>query len=144
MIVIPAFYRDVLDTSSGAETGELNGMYVKLIRAADMLDNSVMFDFAFYNTDYNIQQTLVDIYDYFKLKLQKKNGLIRKALLGKTVDYSVRTVITAPMYQADRLEDMSVNFTHTQMPLTQVLVAAYPFIIKELKSYFERNVFLII
>lgn len=141
MIVIPAFYRDVLDTSSGAETGELNGMYVKLIRAADMLDNSVMFDFAFYNTDYNIQQTLVDIYDYFKLKLQKKNGLIRKALLGKTVDYSVRTVITAPMYQADRLEDMSVNFTHTQMPLTQVLVAAYPFIIKELKSYFERNVF---
>lgn len=141
MIVIPAFYRDVLDTSSGTETGELNGLYIKLIRSADMLENSVMFDFAFYNTDYNIQQTLVDIYDYFKLKLQRKNGLIRKSLLGKSIDYSVRTVITAPMYQADRLEDMPVDFTHTLVPLTQVLVAAYPFIIKELKNYFERNIF---
>jgi hypothetical protein len=141
MLVIPAFYRDVLDESSGTKSGDLNSLYIKLLRSTDMLSNSLMFDFAFYSTDYTIQQTLVDIYDYFKLKLQKKNGMIRKSLMGKTIDYSVRTVITAPSYQADRLEDMPINFTHTQVPLTQVLDLCYPYIIRELKLWFERIVF---
>jgi len=43
----------------------------------------------------------VEVYDYFKNSLDKKNGMLRKYLLGKNVDYCVRTVISAPLYNCD-------------------------------------------
>lgn len=141
-IVCPPFYRDVLNTSSGGETGELNGLYVKLIRQVSMLDNSMMFDFAFYNIEYQIQCTIVEIYDYFKIKLQKKQGLIRKALMSKTVDYGSRTIITAPIYSADRYEDMPVDAAHMAVPLSQVCALLYPQMIREIKNWFSQAVML--
>jgi len=140
-IVIPAFYRDILDTSKGAETGDLNGLYIKLIRQTSMLNDSAMFDFAFYNVEYQIQNTMVEIYDYFKGKLEKKNGLIRKALMSKTIDYGSRTIITAPMYYADRCEDMPVDADHMAVPLPQVCATMYPQMVRELKNWFDRNLF---
>ena len=139
-IVIPAFYRDVLDTSSGGETGELNDLYIKLIREVSMLSNSAMFDFAFYNIEYQIQCTMVEIYDYFKIKLQKKNGLIRKSLMSKTVDYGSRTIITAPMYTSNRYEDMPIDAAHMAIPLSQVCALLYPQMIREIKNWFQQNI----
>ena len=82
-IVIPAFYRDIKTSSGGGgETSDLNNFYVKLIRNASLLKERDMFDFTFHSTNYNMQNYLVDIYDYFKDKLDKKNGLLRKYLMG--------------------------------------------------------------
>lgn len=86
-IVIPAFYRDINSSQAGGgEVPELDQMYVKLIRMAALLKDRDMFDFSFHSTNYNIQQTLTDIYNFFKDKLDKKSGLLRKYLLGKNVD----------------------------------------------------------
>ena len=141
-IVIPAFYRDIKTGSSsgGGQTEDINNMYAKLIRLSTLIKNQSMFDFQFHSTNYNIQSVIVDIYDYFKRKLEKKRGLIRKYLMGKNVDYCTRTVITAPTYHADRPEDLFVDFTHSSIPLAQCCSLTYPFVVRWIKNFFEREV----
>ena len=79
VIVIPAFYRDIKSSSrGGGETVELNTFYTKLIRYASMLKEQNMFDFVFHQMNWNIQNTIVEVYDYFKTKLEKKSGMIRR------------------------------------------------------------------
>lgn len=141
-IVIPAFYRDITtgSSSNGGETDDINNMYAKLIRLATLIKNQDMFDFQFHSTNYTIQTTIVAIYDYFKHKLEKKKGLIRKYLMGKNVDYCTRTVITAPTYHADRPEDLFTDFSHAGIPIAQVCSLAYPFVLHWIKDFFEREV----
>ena len=140
-IVIPAFYRDIkTGSSSGGETDDINNMYAKLIRLSSLIKNQDLFDFQFHSTNYNIQLTLVDIYDYFKHKLEKKQGLIRKYLMGKNCDYCTRTVITAPTYHANRPEELFTDFRYTSIPISQVCSLAYPFVVRYVKMFFEREV----
>lgn len=142
LIVIPAFYRDIISNENGSgETGKLNTFYAKQIRMCSMLKDQNLFDFQLYATQYNIQETLVSIYDYFKNKLDKKNGMIRKYLMGKTVDYSTRSVITAPQFHAERPSDMMTDLRHCALPISQVCSLAHPFVMHHLKAFFEREVF---
>ena len=142
-IVIPVFYRDIVSSSKGdGETGELNKYYASLIRLCSLIDDSAsLFDFQFHGTNYEIQSLLVDIYDYFKMKLEKKNGMLRKFLMGKNVDYSVRTVITAPLYHVNRPTDLITDFRHCGVPISQICVLAYPFVFKWVHDFFEREIF---
>lgn len=141
-IVIPAFYRDIKTSSStnGGETDDINNMYARLIRFSSLINNQDMFDFQFHSTNFNIQNTIISIYDYFKRKLEKKNGLIRKYLMGKNVDYCTRTVITAPTFHADRPEDLFVDFRYSALPISQVCSLLYPFVMYYVKNFFEREV----
>lgn len=138
--VIPVFYRDVTSTSGGGKTGDLNKYYANLIRVTTLLRDREMFGFQFHATNYNIQQCLLTIYDYFKGKVEKKNGMIRKFLMGKTVDRCVRTVITAPNYHAERPSDMMVDYYHCGIPISQICSLAYEFMMHWLKNFFEREI----
>ena len=140
-IVIPAFFRDIkTGSSSGAETDDINNLYGRLIRLSSLLDRQGMFGFQFHTTNYNIQNTMIAIYDYFKHKLEKKNGMIRKYLMGKNVDYCIRTVITSPTYHADTVDDLKISFEYTLVPLAQCCSLMYPFVVKWVKDFFDRNV----
>ena len=141
-IVIPAFYRDIRTSSdsNGGSTDDVNNMYIKLIRLTSLIENQDLFDFQFHSTNYNIQNAIVDIYDFFKQKLEKKNGMIRKYLMGKNVDYCTRTVITSPTFHANRPEDLFVDYNHVSLPVSQVCSLAYPFVVKYIKDFFEREV----
>ena len=141
-IVIPAFYRDIRTSSdsNGGSTDDVNNMYIKLIRLSSLIQNQDLFDFQFHSTNYNIQNTIVDIYDFFKHKLEKKNGMLRKYLMGKNVDFCTRTVITSPTFHANRPEDMFVDYNHVSLPVSQVCSLAYPFVVKYIKDFFEREV----
>lgn len=140
-IVIPAFYRDIKSSEKGqgGNTVEINNMYTKLIRMSALIKDGDMFDFSFYSTEYSIQKTIVEIYDYFKDKLANKSGLLRKYLLGKNVDYCVRSVISCPVYSADDPRDNIVDFRHTAVPISQICVMAHPFIVHWLRNFFERE-----
>ena len=140
-LVIPPFYRDIRTSSSGGETGELNKYYANLIRYAAMLKEKDMFDFQLYQTYYNVQETLVAIYDYFKSKLEHKSGILRRYLLGKNVDYCTRTVITSPNFHANTPKDMITDFKHCAVPISQVCSLCHPFVVKWVKDFFEREVF---
>ena len=141
-LVIPAFYRDIKTGSAnnGGETEDINNMYAKLIRLASLLKNQDMFDFQFHSTNYNIQTTIISIYDYFKHKLEKKRGLLRKYLMGKNVDYCTRTVITAPTFHAEKPDELFTDFRYTSIPISQICSLTYPFILRYVKTFFEREV----
>ena len=139
-IVSPAFYRDIRSGSSGGKTVDVNNLYVRLIRMCSLLKNRNMFDFTFHSNNSNIQNTIVEIYDYYKQKLEKKNGLIRKYLMGKNVDFCTRTVITNPTYKAQRPEDCYSDFSHAAIPISQVCSLCFPFMMQYLKNFFENEV----
>lgn len=141
LIIIPPFYRDIKSSSSGGETGELNKLYANVIRYASLLREKDLFDFQFNQTNLNLQELLVSIYDFFKTKLEKKNGMLRRYLLGKNVDYCTRSVITAPQYHANNPEDLFVDFRHAAIPIAQVCSLCYPYIIKYVKDFFDREIF---
>ena len=141
ILVIPAFYRDIKTAKGGGgETSDLNNLYVKLIRMAALLEDRDMFDFAFHGTNYNVQNIMVSIYDYFKDKLDKKNGMLRKYLLGKNVDYCVRTVISAPLFIEDDPTNNMVDFRHSAIPISQICSLCYPFMVSWLRNFFEREI----
>jgi len=141
-IVIPAFYRDVnLQSSAQGKIShhEINDKYSKLIRLASVLRNDNNFDFVLNTTRAKIQETLVEIYDLLKGKLEKKHGLIRKSLLGKSIDYGARSVISAPVFNANRPEEMQVDFYHCGIPLAQCCSLFTPFIVSWVKRFFQRE-----
>lgn len=140
VIVIPAFYRDIkVDQAGGGETEAINNMYSKMIRMASLLKTRDMFDFTLHTTYYSIQSLLVDMYDFFKTKLANKNGMIRRFLMGKNVDYCVRSVISTPNFHAEKPKDMEIDFRHIGIPISQVCSLCYPFMLKWLKDFFERE-----
>ena len=141
-LVCPAMYRDInlqnIDTRKiGADT--VNGLYSKLIRLASMLKTDSTFISVMNNTKFNIQLTLVEIYDYFKKSIEKKNGLIRKSLLGKNVDYGVRSVITSSSYNTNSYKDTDVDFYHAGVPLAMCCALFTPFILHWVRNFFQRE-----
>ena len=140
-IVIPAFYRDINSNTSrgGGDTVPINDMYSKLIRMCSLIRDEAMFSFSFNSTIMRIQDLIVDIYDYFKEKIEKKAGLIRKYLMGKSVDYSGRVVITAPTFHGNTLEDNMVTYEYSAVPMAYCCVLFFPFIQHWLREFFDNN-----
>lgn len=141
-IVCPAMYRDInmqdVDTRKiGADT--INGSYSRLIRLSSMLKQDSSFTPMMNNTKYMIQLTLVEIYDYFKNLIEKKNGMIRKSLLGKNVDYGARLVITAPNYNSNSYKDTEVDFYHAGVPLANCCSLFTPFILGWVRNFLQNE-----
>src|SRR5699024_9960487 len=140
-LIIPAYYRDFnpKQSSSGEvqDTEEINNMYAKILRSVDTIsDNS--FNFINNSTKYQIQRILFDIYvKLTKDELSGKRGLLQENLLGKTVDYSTRAVISAPQVNAERWEDSNVKFGYLGVPLSQLLTLFYPFFLKYITDFIE-------
>lgn len=141
--VCPPAYRDVMlagTTDSSDHVNELNELYVRLIRAAALLAEGGLFARTQYATQMKMQETLVDISNYFKNQISRKAGLIRKYLIGKSVDYGTRSVISAPSYNNEVISDNMVDIDHTALPLSQCCSTFYPFIETWLKNFFTREI----
>ena len=143
ILVCPPAYRDVMiagTVDSSDHVNELNDMYVKLIRSVSLLSEGGRFAATQYATQLKVQDTIVDIMNFFKAQISRKQGLIRKNLIGKSVDYGARVVISAPNYNNERLEDNMVDVEHTAVPIAQCCSTFYPFIEAWLKNFFTREV----
>lgn len=139
LIIIPPFYRDVTSSSGGGQIPEINNFYANAIRLSSILKENDLFSFNLYSSQYAIQELLVETYDYFKEKLQSKNGLLRKYLMGKNVDLCTRAVITAASFHANRPEDMQINLKYSGVPISHILSLCNPFIMTWIKNFFERE-----
>lgn len=143
IIIIPPAYRDVtlagtMDTSD--HVNELNALYTKLISSVSLIQQGGLFARTQFNTQLKVQDTLVEIYNYFKGQISKKQGLIRKYLIGKSVDYGVRSVISAATYNHEHFEDNIVDIEHSAVPISQCCSLFYPFIESWLKQFFTREI----
>lgn len=142
-IVIPAFYRDVnfekMDSGKISHRAEINDKYTKLIRLASLIGNDGSFDFVLLSTKAKIQDTLVEIYDFLKGKLSKKEGMIRRNLLGKSVDYASRCVISAPTFHANKPNEMEIDYYHCGVPLAHCCSLFNPFIVAWVRNFFRQT-----
>lgn len=140
-VVIPAFYRDVnLHSADGnPKVPEINDLYAKIIRNVNMIKESNNMDFMLAAITGQTQDLIVDIYNLLKSKIEKKNGYIHKFLMGKSVDYCSRVVITATPYTANSPKDQYVDFYHTGVPLSHVCAEFTPFILFWLKRWFKQT-----
>ena len=138
-IVIPAFYRDIQSTSGGGETNELNRFYTNIIRYSNSLSQRGMFDFEMYAAESSIQNQIVAIYEYFKQKLEKKQGILRKYLMGKTVTYASRSVITANPYHDNDPDDAMIDYEHCGIPMSLLCGLVNPFLVPWVKRFFDNE-----
>lgn len=144
--ICPPFYRDYNPSKSSSGNGgmkvdEINKYYVKLIQLSKTVrQDDEGYSFSGNITQANIQLCLNDIYDfYIRGKLSKKTGHIHQALLGHTVDYSTRGVITAETYTSKSHKDSQIPFGSTGIPLTMVVVLFKGFFVKWIQDFILQH-----
>lgn len=143
ILVCPPSYRDVMiagTVDSSDHVNELNELYLRLIRNTALLSEGGLFAPMQYATQMKIQKTLVEVSEYFKNQISSKTGLIRKNLLGKSVSYGTRSVISAPTYNNNVLQDNMIDMEHVALPISQCCSTFYPFIESWLKNFFTREI----
>ena len=92
--VISPDYRPIqIDEQTGdIQIDDLTKLYQKIIMASTQLGtvSGSLFDIL----SYRMQLHIRDLYELIKVKISKKEGMIRNQLLGKRVDFSARAVIS--------------------------------------------------
>lgn len=149
MVVIPAYYRDVKTTGKYVGVGDINQLYSKLLIATRSLSESHDYGLSLSNSIRGrIQDTLADIYDYFTkgifngqpvTGIAGKFGILRRANMSKTTDYSARTVISAPELKVENIEDMITDLDYTAVPLASLTANFFPQILFFMRRFFERQ-----
>jgi hypothetical protein len=157
-LICPPFYRDInLQKKQEGKLGvdPINEIYSKLIRLVSSLGTSEdEYDIVGNMTRAKIQMILVDIYNYFINKIRPrsgieidgkmmggnaKDGIMRQFVLGKSIDYGARAVISTPKFNVNNFNEMKVNFQRTGVPLSICCTIFYPFILKWVKDFFENE-----
>lgn len=156
-LVSPPFYRDInLQNKHDGKLGVdlINDLYSKLIRLCSSLERSYDYDIVGNITRAKIQGVLVDIYNYSMNKIRPKSnmkiegqdvggsaksGIMRQFVLGKSIDYGTRVVISTPKFNVNHFSEMKVDFTKTGIPLSVCCTIFYPFVLKWIKDFFENE-----
>lgn len=137
--VTPPFYRDINDNSN-VGIPEINKMYKKILSQVIALKKKGSFSFFGNLTKANIQRTIVDIFNHYVLdKFHGKNGIMRKFVMGRNIDYSSWLVMSSPVIEGERYTDMAVDFDHAGYPLAAICSMGKPFILKSLKDFFDNE-----
>lgn len=142
MIVIPAYYRDVNTEQGKIGVGDVNKLYSSLIMAVRSIRESKDYGLNLSAaTKGRVQEILVQIYQWFsdEPNLSKKQGIIRRAGLTKTTDYSSRLVISAPDLNVESMDDMMVTLDKSAVPLASLCVNFFPFIVFNVRRFFENE-----
>ena len=150
-IVIPAFYRDVTTSEGYVGVGQINKLYQSLLIAVRALGESKEYGFDISGaTRGRVQETLLAIYDWFVgntnsvikeegTGMSGKFGIIRQSALSKTTDYSTRLIIAPYDLKVESIEDIIVDMDHCLLPLSSALVNFYPFILFNVRRFFQNE-----
>ena len=143
-LVLPAFLRDynpsAKDGNKIKDVDVINDWYSKILRYSSSLSMGSGFSFIIDNTKSQIQNLLLDIFSKLTTDLSGKEGLFRKSLMGKSVDYATRSVITAPNMYSKNYKELEVPFGYTGIPISQLCVLFYPFYSKYISDFIEYHI----
>ena len=138
--VMPVFYRDVENKSgSKMQIPPINDLYTDIIRYSNAIE---METIGFINNmaKYNLQKTLVAIRKHFQTLLEKSKGFFHQYVMGKNQDYGVRSVIScAVLDQYDKPDECPIDMIHSGIPLAEVCVAIFPFIVRWISNFMINN-----
>jgi hypothetical protein len=95
LLVIPPRHREIMipeETGESIEIGDMNEIYRKIIIQSNQVKNvsGPLYDIL----SFKMQQLVKDMYEFVRIKVGKKEGMIRNLMLGRRVDFSARGVIT--------------------------------------------------
>jgi DNA-directed RNA polymerase beta' subunit len=117
-LVIPPYYRENIESDDFRTIDDLNNYYTSLIKlSGEKIKNDM--------TAWSLQKIVLDIYDYIKSKLSKKEGYIRGNLMGKRVDFSGRAVI---------INNYNLKLHEAGIPYEMLVKLFEPFIIHEMMN----------
>ena len=142
MIIIPAYYRDINSNGAKVGIGEINKLYQSLLIAIRSLKETADYGIIMSNSAKGrVQEILLQIYQWFadEPRLSKKHGIVRRAVLSKTADYSSRLVLSAPELKVEKLEDLMVDLDHSAVPLASVATNLFPYMIFYIRRFFENE-----
>lgn len=150
-IVIPPYYRDVNTTGKYTGVGQINKLYVNLIVAASALRENNNYGLSMADTTCaRVQETLKAIYDWFcgnenstivdkGTGMSGKFGILKRANISKTSDYSSRLVMTAPELSVESADELMVTLDKSAAPLAAVAADFYPFMMFHIRRFFEEE-----
>lgn len=138
VLVYPIAYRDVNVADGSVGLDDINYLYQQILVYKDIIEkNSGSMLFNIDDIKFRIQSTLVSIYDYFGQLAFGKDGIQRKRVMGKTVDYTARTVISAPSFKGDEFGSSPINLDTCGLPLSATVDTFAPFVLNELEGLFK-------
>lgn len=95
LLIIPPRHREIMipdEAEENPEIGDMNSIYRKIIIQANQIRNvsGPLYDIL----SFKMQQLVKEMYEFIRVKVGKKDGIIRNLMLGRRVDFSARGVIT--------------------------------------------------
>jgi DNA-directed RNA polymerase beta' subunit len=143
-IISPPGYRDVTVATGGGDNSdqvpEINTLYQELIRRVEGLQVGGMLARRQFTLEARVQDLLVEIYDEYKGQISGKTGYIKRYLMGKSINYGTRAVISAPSYNNETIQDNMVDIDHVALPVAQCCATFKPFVFAWLKNFFTREI----
>lgn len=151
--VIPPYYRDTNSGKRSIGVGGINRLYSQLIIAINSVNTTQEYGFDMSGPmQGRVQELILAIYDWFcgntnsyinnsdiGVGLSGKTGIIRRANMTKTSNYSARLVISAPELKVNRPEDMMVNFDKSAIPIAACVACFRPFVQFYVRRFFENE-----
>ena len=152
-IVIPPFYRDV-NTNSGGKVGvgEINKLYVNLMNSVKSLSDSNDYGLSMTGgIRGRIQDLMLEIYNWFTVGesvvggehtgagIFKKFGVMHRSAMSKTSDYSARLVLSSQKLDVNTKQELMVDMDYSAIPLSASCVIAYPYMIYQLRQFFNNE-----
>ena len=145
-LVIPAFFRDINTStmSFSKSTNTLNNWYSSIISYTQTMSMyTEMFGHMTALTQARVQNLLIEIYKHLMEDTIKGNpskfGMLRRYFQARNVNYSARLVISASNQRKDSYHSVQVKLTEGLVPLAATISCFYPFVVYELKRFFDMN-----
>lgn len=141
LIVLPAYYRDVNNTSNGyTGVGEINKLYSSLIISVKALRESSDYGLTIAeSTRGRIQETILSIYQWYVELMARKLGVIARANQSKTTDNAIRLVMSSAPLTVETMDDMMVTMDRSALPLSGVCAMYFPFVMFHLRRIFDEE-----
>lgn len=136
-LVIPVWYRAIQNMGGQQNVPPINKMYTSILQYAI----SIKKDPTFANVaKYNMQNKLIEIRKFGQSLVEKKHGFFKKSVLGKSIDYGYRSVISVYAFDDyDTPEENPIDIYHSGIPLSQCCVLFYPFIKHYVEEFFRKE-----
>jgi len=140
--VIPAYYRDVQTDGRRISIEGINKLYNALVIAVRSLKETSDYGLTLTGAIRGrIQETILEIYNWFgeEPQIGRKFGILRRASMAKTTDYSSRLVMTAPKLNVETIDEFTCDCDHAAIPLASLCVNFFPFVLFHLRRFFENE-----
>ena len=139
-LVVPPFYR--AESSENKSLGDkINEYYKDLISRTNAMSTGFGLSMFGNQTKFRIQTILIELFNETTRPIRGKGSMLRKHLLGKTIDYTASNVITSPpISNSESVDVMPVRFGYGAFPLATVLSLFHPFVTAALTDFLSRVV----